>query len=68
MGIVPSSERRMAMNVGSTDRLLRVLAGAALVAAAALGFISPLGYVGLIPFVTGLVGYCPVYRLLRQHP
>lgn len=53
----------MAMNVGSVDRVLRVVAGTALVVAAALGFISPIGYVGLIPLLTGLVGYCPAYRL-----
>lgn len=57
----------MAMNVGSADRVLRVLAGGALVGAAALGYIGPLGYVGLILLVTGLVGYCPVYKLFRWH-
>ncbi|HEY0957098.1 MAG TPA: DUF2892 domain-containing protein [Roseateles sp.] len=56
----------MAMNVGSLDRVLRVAAGAALVAAAALGFISPIGYVGLVPLLTGLVGYCPAYRLFGR--
>ncbi len=56
----------MAMNVGSTDRVLRVLAGALLVAAAGLGFISPIGYVGLVPLLTGIVGYCPAYRLFGR--
>jgi hypothetical protein len=37
-----------------------------LVVAAALGFISPVGYVGLIPLVTGLVGYCFVYGLFGR--
>lgn len=55
----------MAMNVGSRDRVLHVLAGTA-VAAAALGFISPIGYAGLIPLLTGLVGYCPAYRLFGR--
>ncbi len=54
------------MNVGSMDRVLRLLIGVALVGAAVLGFISPLGYVGLIPLATGLAGYCPVYRLLGR--
>ena len=58
----------MVINVGSMERALRVLVGVSLVGAAALGFISPLGYVGLIPFVTGMVGYCPVYRLLGRRP
>jgi len=53
----------MAMNVGTIDRVLRVLIGVSLVLAAGLGFISPIGYVGLIPLITGLVGYCPMYRL-----
>jgi len=52
----------MAMNVSTLDRLLRVLVGGALVLASGLGFISPIGYVGLIPLVTGVAGYCPVYR------
>lgn len=56
----------MAMNVGAIDRGLRVLIGASLVLAAGLGFISPIGYVGLIPLITGLVGHCPVYRLFGR--
>ena len=56
----------MGMNVGAVDRVLRVLAGTLLVVAAALGFISPIGYVGLIPLLTGLVGYCPAYRLFGR--
>jgi len=56
----------MAMNVGSVDRALRVLAGGALVGAAAQSFISPMGYVGLIPLLTGTVGYCPFYRLFGR--
>lgn len=58
----------MAMNVGSADRALRIAAGAAMVAAAMLGFMSPIGFVGLIPLLTGLVGYCPAYRFLGHRP
>lgn len=56
----------MAMNVGTAERTLRVLVGLSLVAAAVLGFISPLGYVGLVPLVTCLAGFCPVYRLFGR--
>lgn len=56
----------MAFNVRTKERVLRVLVGIALVGAAVLGFISPLGYVGLIPLVTGLAGSCPVYRLFGR--
>lgn len=56
----------MARNVGFVDRAVRVAAGAALAVAAALGFISPIGFVGLIPLLTGLVGYCPAYGLFGR--
>lgn len=55
----------MGMNIGTTDRILRALVGAALVVAAAQGLIGPAGYFGMLAFITGLVGYCPVYRILR---
>lgn len=58
----------MGMNIGTTERIARTFVGAGLVGAAALGVISPLGYLGMLAFVTGLVGYCPVYRILGQHP
>ena len=55
-------------NVGGIDRLLRILIGAALVGVTAVGpwseMLSPWGYIGLIPLVTGLIGYCPAYPLI----
>jgi Protein of unknown function (DUF2892) len=57
----------MPVNVGTFDRILRVIAGLALIALA-LGAIpqyqSAWGWIGLIPLVTGLFGTCPVYALL----
>ena len=54
-------------NVGTLDRVIRVIVGLALV----LGFfLGPEGawswlyLLGLVPLVTGLVGSCPVYTLL----
>ena len=54
----------MKTNVGSIDRVLRVVIGLALVVMAATGTIAAWGYIGVIPLVTGLVGTCPLYRLL----
>lgn len=54
----------MKRNVGSIDRVLRVVIGLALVVMAATGTIAAWGYIGVIPLVTGLVGTCPLYRLL----
>lgn len=54
----------MLQNVGSADRLARVLVGLALVAAAAFGVIGGWGWLGLLPLVTGAIGTCPAYLSL----
>ena len=52
------------MNVGTIDRLVRILAGAGLIALAATGTIGVWGYVGVVPLLTGLLRTCPAYSLL----
>ncbi len=50
-------------NEGALDRTLRVLVG---LTALSLVFVGPktaLGWIGLVPLVTGLVGSCPLYTL-----
>ncbi|AGW91028.1 DUF2892 domain-containing protein [Cupriavidus sp. DF5525] len=50
-------------NVGVADRVIRIVVGAALIA---LVFVRPgtlWGWIGLVPLLTGVMGYCPVYRL-----
>ena len=61
-------QRLLATEAGWGSLALRIAAGAAMVAAAMLGFMSPIGFVGLIPLLTGLVGYCPAYRFLGHRP
>ena len=51
-------------NEGTVDRVLRVVAGAALLSLVFVGPETPWGWIGLVPLVTGLVGNCPVYSLL----
>lgn len=53
----------MTFNVGGLDRTLRILVGLALVAAAVTGTVGLWGYVGLIPLITGLMGWCPLYAV-----
>ncbi len=48
-------------NVGGIDRILRIVVGLALIALAATGTVGLWGYIGAVPLVTGLVGWCPVY-------
>ncbi len=54
----------MLTNEGSADRLVRVVIGLALIAMVFVGPRAPWGWVGLLPLITGLVGFCPAYRLL----
>jgi hypothetical protein len=54
----------MKVNEGSFDRTVRVILGAGLLALAFVGPKTPFGYLGLIPLLTGLVGFCPLYALL----
>ena len=51
-------------NEGTIDRVLRVVAGAAVVSLVFVGPQTAWGWIGLVPLVTGLVGNCPVYSLL----
>lgn len=53
----------MNFNVGGLDRLFRILIGLALVAAAFTGAVGLWGYVGLVPLITGLLGWCPIYAI-----
>lgn len=53
----------MTPNVGGIDRTLRILVGLGLIAAAATGTVGLWGYLGVVPLLTGLVGWCPPYAL-----
>ena len=58
----------MTTNMGSTDRILRMIAGIALVLFAVFGPADVawkwIGWIGVVPVVTALIGWCPAYRLL----
>jgi DUF2892 family protein len=54
----------MTHNEGTIDRVFRVVLGLALLSLIFVGPHAWLGLVGLIPLATGLVGFCPLYRLL----
>jgi hypothetical protein len=52
------------INEGTIDRAIRIVLGLGLLSLVFAGPHSPLGYVGLVPLATGLIGFCPLYRLL----
>ncbi|WDE13725.1 YgaP family membrane protein [Thalassomonas haliotis] len=53
----------MNKNEGFIDRTLRIILGLLLLAMVFIGPQTFWGYVGLIPLVTGLVGFCPLYKI-----
>lgn len=54
----------MKSNVGGIDKVARIVIGAGLVGATAAGILPAWGYIGIVPLVTGLMGWCPLYRLI----
>ena len=54
----------MKKNVGSMERVIRVVAGAGILSLTVIGPQTLWGLVGVVPLVTGLVGWCPPYHLL----
>lgn len=54
----------MKVNEGAIDRILRVILGAGIVTLAFVGPQTPWAYLGVVPLLTGIVGFCPAYALL----
>jgi len=54
----------MTANVGGIDRILRIVAGLALIALAATGLVGAWGYLGVIVLATGVFSFCGAYTLL----
>jgi hypothetical protein len=55
----------MRRNVGSLDRAIRIILGIVLFSMVFVGPQTAWGYLGLLPLVTGFLGWCPLYSLLR---
>ena len=54
----------MEQNMGKTDRIIRAVIGVTILLA---GIMIPSwwGAIGLVPLLTSLVGFCPLYTLLK---
>ena len=52
----------MKANVGSADKIIRIILGVAIIAA---GFMygSWLGAIGVIPILTAFMSFCPLYSI-----
>lgn len=58
----------MSKNVGTVDRVIRVIVGFVLIAyAIPAGFPNTgwnwIGWIGIVPIITALVGFCPAYKI-----
>ena len=53
-----------ATNEGSIDRVLRIVAGLAILSLTVVGPKTMWGLLGAVPLITGLAGTCPLYSIL----
>jgi cadmium resistance protein CadD (predicted permease) len=54
----------MTRNEGKFDRAVRIVLGLVLLTLFFVGQKTWIGLFGVIPLVTGILGYCPLYKLL----
>jgi hypothetical protein len=54
----------MKQNVGSIDRAIRAVVGIGLISLVFVGPQTVWGWIGVIPLVTAIIGWCPPYSLL----
>lgn len=54
----------MKNNVGTVDRIIRILLGIALLSLVFVGPQTAWGWIGIVPLLTAIVGWCPPYALL----
>ena len=54
----------MTKNMGSADRVIRVVIGLVLLSLVFVGPQTPWGWVGIIPLVTAAIGVCPLYSII----
>lgn len=54
----------MLTNESSLDRAIRVALGISILSLVVVGPRTLWGLLGLVPLLTGLVGFCPLYRVL----
>ena len=51
-------------NVGTIDRVIRAVIGLGLIALVFVGPQTVWGWIGVVPLVTAIIGWCPPYALL----
>ena len=54
----------MKKNIGSIERIIRIVAGLGIMSLAFIGPKTPWAYLGIVPVLTGVLGWCPPYAIL----
>ena len=54
----------MNANIGTVDRILRIVVGLILIAMVFVGPQTSWGWIGVVPLLTALIGFCPAYKLI----
>lgn len=54
----------MKQNVGTLDRVIRVILGLVLIGLSITGTIGWWGWIGIVPLLSGTVGFCALYSLM----
>jgi len=54
----------MEKNIGTIDKVVRILVGLALIALVFVGPQTPWGWIGVPVILIALVGWCPLYKLV----
>jgi len=57
----------MKTNEGKVDRIIRILIGLGLLSLVFVGPQTMWGLVGLVPLLTGVIGFCPLYKVFGLH-
>lgn len=53
----------MLTNEAKWDRILRIVVGLVLLSLVFIGPQTAWGYIGLVPLLTGVLGFCPLYKV-----
>lgn len=51
-------------NIGNLDKTLRILIGVIGITLVFFGPQTPWGWLGLVPLATGLINFCPLYKII----
>jgi hypothetical protein len=54
----------MKPNIGNTERVVRIVIGLGVLSLAFVGPRATWAYLGILPVLSGVVGWCPPYALL----